>query len=213
MSSIRLIKDDNDASITVKGSKFHSYLYRVNTKEDVDSILNAMKKEHYKASHICYAYRIGKEEFTEYSTDAGEPSGTAGKPILGVIQKFDVTEIMLAVVRYFGGTKLGIRGLIDAYHDASEIVMKSSSFITMSEYKLLRIFIKYTNLSSVEYKVRDKDGLWFNIDYKNSGALVTIGFKIEDYDKLKDWIGEMIGTKQIEIKEKLGRKWINVNEY
>jgi uncharacterized YigZ family protein len=210
MSKIRLIKEERESSITIKGSKFISYTYKVSSKDDVDLILNSLKKEHFKSTHICYAYRIGKEDITEFSTDAGEPSGTAGKPILGVIQKYDVYEIMVVVVRYFGGTKLGIRGLIDAYHESAEQVMKETSFLIKGEYELIMVFIKYTYLATVEYKVRDRNGLWLNLEYGNDGADVTIGFPTEDLPNHEEWLEEMLGTKMIEKMERLGKKWINV---
>jgi len=103
-----------------KGSKFLSYLHPFSQVTDLQDFLQKISKEHPKARHICYAYRVGiKGEITR-STDDGEPSGTAGKPILNVLLSQEVSDVFCGVVRYFGGTKLGTSGLIRAYKSAAE---------------------------------------------------------------------------------------------
>ena len=106
-----------------KKSKFLSYLYRVQTKEQVEEIVQKLRKEHKKATHICYAYSL-KFPFLEKAVDDGEPGGTAGRPILSVIQKRGVTDTCVFVVRYFGGIKLGAGGLVRAYTKVTSEVLK-----------------------------------------------------------------------------------------
>ena len=105
----------------IKKSKFYSKLYKVTTKEQCDQIIEDLKKEHKKATHICYAYVLKN---TAKFCDDGEPSGTAGKPILNVIQKKNQSEIMIVVIRYFGGVKLGAGGLVRAYTKAASVAIK-----------------------------------------------------------------------------------------
>ena len=108
--------------IEIKKSKFYGYLYDITAPSEADQIISSLKKQHKKATHVCYAYKIvGGQEIVKFSDD-GEPSGTAGRPILGVIEKKDKKNILVAVVRYFGGIKLGAGGLVRAYtKSASEL--------------------------------------------------------------------------------------------
>ena len=109
--------------VEIKKSKFFGYYFNVESADEVKEILENLKKENKKATHVCYAYRITKDQYLEKAFDDGEPSGTAGKPILNVIQKQNLSNVLLVVVRYFGGIKLGAGGLVRAYSKtASEIV-------------------------------------------------------------------------------------------
>lgn len=105
----------------IKKSKFYSKAYEVNTKEDCEKILLELKKEHKKATHICYAYVLSN---TAKFCDDGEPSGTAGRPILNVLEKKKISNMMVVVIRYFGGVKLGAGGLVRAYSKAASSALK-----------------------------------------------------------------------------------------
>jgi Uncharacterized conserved protein len=102
-----------------KGSKFIAYAFPVYSENEIKEIIQTIKKEHYSARHHCYAWRLGHEKLQFRANDDGEPSSTAGKPILGQIQSFDLTNILIVVVRYFGGILLGASGLINAYRNAA----------------------------------------------------------------------------------------------
>jgi uncharacterized YigZ family protein len=102
-----------------KGSKFLSFAYPVSSEEEVREIILTLKKEHHSARHHCYAWRLGQDKLNFRANDDGEPSSTAGKPILGQIQSHNLTNILIVVVRYFGGTLLGVSGLINAYKNAA----------------------------------------------------------------------------------------------
>jgi len=102
-----------------KGSKFIAFAFPVTLEEEIKEIVQTLKKEHHSARHHCYAWRLGYEKLVFRANDDGEPSSTAGKPILGQIQSFDLTDILIVVVRYFGGTLLGVSGLINAYKSAA----------------------------------------------------------------------------------------------
>lgn len=113
-----------------KGSKFIAYAYPVSSEEEVKDHLEQLRKEHPKARHYCYAYRINTDGSLYRANDDGEPSATAGKPILGQLLSFEVTDTLIVVVRYFGGTKLGASGLIQAYKTAAHDALMQAEIVT-----------------------------------------------------------------------------------
>ena len=112
-----------------KGSKFFAYAYPIEDESEVKDLVDQLKKEHFKAVHHCYAYRLGQDRTNFRVNDDGEPSGSAGKPILNVLLSKDITNILVVVVRYFGGTLLGIPGLINAYKTATALALQLSPII------------------------------------------------------------------------------------
>ena len=117
------IVGQSETIIRERSSKFLSLAYHVRTAEEVKEIMDGLRKKHYDATHHCYAYRLGArgEEFR--ANDDGEPSGTAGKPILGQLLSRDITDILVVVIRWFGGTKLGVSGLIETYRESTAAVL------------------------------------------------------------------------------------------
>ena len=113
-----------------KGSKFIAYAYPVTNEDEIKKIISAIKKEHHSARHWCYAYRLGADKKKFRANDDGEPSGTAGKPILNQLIAADLSDVLLVVVRYFGGTLLGTSGLITAYKNASIHALENAKTIT-----------------------------------------------------------------------------------
>ncbi len=142
-----------------KGSKFYAYAFPVQTGDEIKDKIAGLKKEHHSARHHCYAWRLGTEEITSRANDDGEPSSTAGKPILGQLLSFDVTNVLVVVVRYFGGTLLGTSGLINAYRTAAAdaltnakiktkiIVCKFQLQFTYNEMNEVMLIIKQENLN------------------------------------------------------------------
>ena len=113
-----------------KNSKFFGYAFPIQNEDDVKSHLETIKKQHHSARHWCYAYQIGNRTIFSYrANDDGEPNNSAGMPIYGQIQSFDVTNILIVVVRYFGGVKLGVGGLINAYKTSAQLALESSKII------------------------------------------------------------------------------------
>lgn len=112
-----------------KGSKFITYAYHVTNEQQIKEILTQLKKEHHTANHHCYAYRLGPDKQVFRANDDGEPNNTAGKPILGQIQSADLTDVFIVVVRYFGGTLLGVSGLINAYKTSAAEVIKAATIV------------------------------------------------------------------------------------
>lgn len=123
-----------------KRSKFLAFAHHVTSEDEIKSILLAYKKKYYDARHCCYAYMLGAERVNFRANDDGEPSSTAGKPILGQINSFELTDILIVVIRYFGGVKLGTSGLIVAYRSAASAAIEASQI----EVKLVEETITYT---------------------------------------------------------------------
>lgn len=132
-----------------RGSKFIGWAIPVATEEEVKQHLERLWKEHPKARHICYAFRIGSEAPLERSNDDGEPSGSAGKPILNQIYSVGLTNVLVAVVRYFGGTLLGVPGLIHAYKGAAAEALQNATVITHEVLAWYHIACPYTALHEV----------------------------------------------------------------
>lgn len=140
-----------------KGSKFYCYVYHIENPEQVRPIIQTLKEEHYSARHHCYAYRIGELTTTYRVNDDGEPSGTAGVPIYNQIQSFGLTNVLVVVVRYFGGTLLGVPGLINAYKSATQMGLQSSTVVEKIVCKDMTAHFDYAQMSSVMRIVKDFD--------------------------------------------------------
>jgi uncharacterized YigZ family protein len=132
-----------------KGSKFIAYANPIVLVEDFKTILNDLKKEHPKATHHCFAYRLGLDGNNFRVSDDGEPSGTAGKPILGQIDSRHLTNTLVVVVRYFGGTLLGVPGLINAYKSASTLVLQLTPVTSKPVEARLTLQFDYTQVNEV----------------------------------------------------------------
>jgi uncharacterized YigZ family protein len=132
-----------------RGSKFIAYAFPIQTVPDFKMRLEEIKKEHPKATHHCFAYRIGIDGNNFRVSDDGEPSGTAGRPILGQIDSKELTDILVIVVRYFGGTLLGVPGLINAYKSSAALALQLTPIISKSIEVAYRIQFDYTQMNEV----------------------------------------------------------------
>lgn len=138
-----------------RGSKFYGYAYPIRSEEEVKPIIESLKKQHHTARHWCYAWQIGTETIRYRANDDGEPSNSAGQPIYGQIQSFDVTNILLVVVRYFGGTKLGVGGLINAYRTGAQLALEASEIKEKTIDRLFTITFDYANMNKVMRIVKE----------------------------------------------------------
>ena len=148
-----------------KNSKFFGYAYPITSEEEAKVHIEDLKKKHHQARHWCYAWQIGKENHQFRANDDGEPSNTAGMPIYGQIQSFDVTNILIVVVRHYGGIKLGVGGLINAYKTTAQMALENSKIIKRTidevfvikfdypEMNLVMRVIKEHNLNIIEQKL------------------------------------------------------------
>ena len=132
-----------------KGSKFLSFAYPVSTEEQIKVHLSEIKKAYFDATHHCYAYRLGVDGATWRANDDGEPTSSAGKPILGQLHSYQVTDTLIIIVRYFGGVKLGVSGLINAYRQAAADALKQSVIITKYVQTSATIRFPYPHIDAV----------------------------------------------------------------
>ena len=132
-----------------KGSKFLAYVFPVKSLDEVKACLGEIKKEHPKATHHCYAYRLGTDGLLYRANDDGEPSGSAGKPILGQIDSKHLTDVLVIVVRYFGGTLLGVPGLINAYKVSTSMVLQLVPVVQKNIEMNYRLSFDYTIMNEV----------------------------------------------------------------
>jgi len=139
-----------------RGSKFYGYTYPINSEGEVKPIIGQLKKEHHTARHWCYAWQLGTDKIRYRVNDDGEPSNSAGPPIYGQIQAFDVTNILVVVVRYFGGTKLGVGGLMNANKTASKLALEASGIIEKTIDRVFQITFQYKDMNKVMRIVKEK---------------------------------------------------------
>lgn len=140
-----------------KGSKFIALAYPVYSEEEVKEILAGLKKQYYDARHHCYAYSLGADKSRYRANDDGEPNHSAGDPILGQIRSFDLSNVLVVVVRYFGGTKLGVSGLINAYKTSTAEALSNATIIEKHETALLQVHFAYPQMNDVMSLVKEYD--------------------------------------------------------
>lgn len=153
--SYKSIAGPSEGLFKDNGSRFISFAYPVETEDEVKSIVGSLKKEYHDARHHCYAYRIGYKGDLFRANDDGEPSSSAGRPILGQIDSNGLSDILIVVVRYFGGIKLGIPGLIRAYKTSSADAIANNSIITKIATKRYLLRFGYDSMNSVMKMVKD----------------------------------------------------------
>ena len=149
------IKEPSKGIFKDKGSKFLAFAYPLTSEEEIKHKIELLRKEYFDAKHHCYAYRMGVKGEIFKSNDDGEPSGTAGKPILGQILSFNVTNILIIVVRYFGGTLLGTGGLIKAYKAATFDALSNATITTYELSNMLTVKFSYLEMNKVMKAVKD----------------------------------------------------------
>ncbi|MEY2867654.1 MAG: hypothetical protein RIR01_38 [Bacteroidota bacterium] len=140
-----------------KGSKFFGYAYPITSEEEVKPIIEVLRKQHPTACHYCYAYQLGAEKINYRANDDGEPSNSAGMPIYGQIQSFSVTNTLVVIVRIFGGTKLGVGGLITAYKTAAQLTLENCSIIEKTIDVHYLISFDYKNMNKVMRIIKEKN--------------------------------------------------------
>ncbi len=140
-----------------KNSKFYGYAFPVISEEEVKAHIERLKKEHFSARHWCYAYQIGTEKIQYRANDDGEPNNSAGMPIYGQIQSYEVTNILVVVVRYFGGVKLGVGGLISAYKTAAQMALEDAEIVVKTIDKHFTLAFSYAHMNKVMRIIKEKN--------------------------------------------------------
>ncbi len=154
-----------------RGSKFLGFAYPVSSEQEVKNILEQMRKTHFSAAHHCYAFRIGPDKTMFRANDDGEPSGTGGRPILGQIQSHDLTDILIVVVRYFGGTLLGVSGLINAYKSGAIEALNQAKIIEKQVQEIYRIEFPYDAMNKVMKILKDENLAQWSQDFQLTCSL------------------------------------------
>jgi len=172
-----------------KNSKFFGLAFPVTNEEEVKNILTEIKKAHFSARHWCYAYQIGTEKMQYRANDDGEPNNSAGMPIYGQIQSFDVTNVLVIVVRYFGGVKLGVGGLISAYKTAAQMALENATIIEKTIDKHFLIHFDYKNMNKVMRIIKEK-----NLDIVNQKMELSCEIEIKTRKKNADTIADIFGN-------------------
>lgn len=194
ITEFQTIKAKSDSFFKEKGSKFYSFAFPVQSEDEVKKCLKLLKEEFKDAGHHCYGFKLGvKGDRYRYSDD-GEPNNTAGKPIYGQLNSFEVTNVLVVVIRYFGGTKLGVGGLIQAYKEGAKLALGNAFIITEEVTEQITIHFKYEEMNVMMSLVKIFDlkivRQQFELD-----CLITLEFpikkketlllKILDYPKLE----------------------------
>lgn len=180
-----------------KNSKFFGYAFPVESEEEAKEHLEALKKQHHQARHWCYAWQTGKEDFQYRANDDGEPSNSAGMPIYGQIQSFEITNVLIVVVRYFGGIKLGVGGLINAYKTAAQMALQTSKIVERTIDKKFLIKFDYPEMNIVMRIIKENN---LNILDQNLELDCRIYISVRKKDS-EEIFQKFDSTYKVEIKE------------
>ena len=176
-----------------KGSKFLSFAFPVNSIDEVKELVKTFKKDYYDARHVCYAYMIGTELKEWRANDDGEPSGTAGRPIVGQINSRELTNILVIVVRYFGGILLGTGGLTVAYKEATSDALNQAEIIEKTVNCKFTIHFEYTLMNNVMRIVKETNALILEQSYENE-CFMILSIRQQEVDFLKAKLSKTEGV-------------------
>lgn len=176
-----------------KGSKFLAFAFPVSTKEQVKPIVDDLRKKHHDARHVCFAYIINPQSPETRANDDGEPSGTAGRPMLGALQSKGVMNVLMVVVRYFGGTKLGTSGLINAYKTASLDALENGEIIERNLEATLSVRFSYFVMNDVMKVMKEENPTVLSQTFDNECAM-QLQVRLNDFEKLKSRLENIEGV-------------------
>lgn len=198
------IQGESKAQFTEQRSRFISFAWHVTDTEQVREHVAALQKEYYDARHVCYAYMLGPERLDWRANDNGEPSGTAGKPILGQINSAGLTDILICVVRYFGGVKLGTSGLIEAYRKAAHDAIAASSVVTRYVEGQVEVLFSYAMMNDLMRIVKDMEPRIIEQEYgaftsdlsdRSFDCRMLLGIRLSQVQPLIDRIHDAVKTQ------------------
>ncbi len=190
--SYKTIKNSAEGLFKDKGSKFIALGYSVSNEKEIKTIIKEVKKKYHDARHHCYAYRLGLTDGAYRMNDDGEPSGTAGKPIYGQILSYGLSDVLIVVVRYFGGTLLGTSGLINAYKSAAQDLIDNSSLVERTIKKQLQIIFAYDLLNIVMKLVKDEELDIVSQDFTDRCKIV-LDIRVSNFDEVKGKLESIYG--------------------
>lgn len=180
MKEFNTIEKQETSELVEKKSKFIANIFYVSTIEEAESKLEQVRKKYHDARHNCYAYRVlNGENVIDRSSDDGEPSGTAGAPMLNILKKENLCNVLVVVTRYFGGILLGTGGLVRAYSQSTQDVIEKSNIIVKKEGYIAKIEVEYKELEKLKYFCKKKEINIINVDYLEN-VIVELEFKKEE---------------------------------
>ena len=197
--SYQTISKPAEALFKDRGSKFLAFAFPVQNEEDIKKHLQNLRELHPKATHHCYAYRLGLDRTCFRVNDDGEPAGTAGKPILNVLYTKNLTNILVVVVRYFGGTLLGVPGLINAYKQAATEALNKAEIVTKFIVEIYQIHYDYASMNEV-MKVLKTHHLKIRKQVFDNDCFIEIEFRKSMEELILSKLSKIEGTKIINIK-------------
>jgi len=201
--SYKTIKNDIETTIIINKSKFISHLRRCSSEEEAKLILEEIREIYDDANHNCYAYVIGKDKILKKCSDDGEPSQTAGVPILNVLEHNDVTDVICIVTRYFGGIKLGAGGLVRAYSKGCSSVIEECVFVNKEPGLLVEIVVNYKQGQKLDYYLEENNIEVINKDYYDK-VIFNVKINKDSYLNLNTYLTNLTSnTHIVEIKDEI----------
>ena len=186
-----ITKTVGEGYYTEKRSKFLAFAHHVETLDEVKALLEGYRKKYYDARHVCYAYMLGAERTEFRANDDGEPSSTAGKPILGQINSNELTDILIVVVRYYGGVNLGTSGLIVAYREAAADAISHASIETRQVEEIVRYSFAYPQMNDVMRIVKDMNPRIISQNYDNTCDIV-LSIRKSEAEQLRNRLNSLL---------------------
>lgn len=190
MKKFITIKEDSYDEFVEKKSTFITHLVRVTNEEEAREFIQKMKKKHYDATHVCSCYVVGDNNEITRANDDGEPSGTAGAPMLDVLVKNEIKNVCATVIRYFGGTKLGTGGLVRAYGGGVINALKNATLVERKDALEIRLELEYNLNGKIEYEIEKTNFIVNNLEYTDK-IIYTIYVMEEDYESFQSWIANL----------------------
>lgn len=173
-SAYKTIARPTLAQLVVNNSKFIGYTFPIDDEDEANTRLDEIRQEHPKATHWCYALRIGTSGDLFRANDDGEPSGSAGRPILGQIDSFELTNVLIIVVRYYGGVNLGVSGLIKAYKESAQLALEQANIVVKHKQERIEATIPYAQVNFYQEWVNQQPVKQLNEEYTNTSGIYQL---------------------------------------
>ena len=195
MDAYLTVSKAGEGNYTEKRSRFLSFAMHVESEDDVKNIITQFRKKYYDARHVCYAYVLGPEKAATRANDDGEPSGSAGKPILGQINSMDLTDTLVVVVRYFGGVKLGTGGLFSAYKIAAKEALAAAEVKEKIIKERLKVAVPYADADVLMRLTRNAGAEIASREYDAENTILTIEIRKSEIENLMSAINKVFTAK------------------
>lgn len=192
-----LAKPSEEILYKEKNSKFFGYAFPVTNEDEIKNHIETLRKQHHGAVHFCYAFQLGTDKIQYRANDDGEPSNSAGMPIYGQIQSFGVTNVLVVVVRFFGGVKLGVGGLISAYRTSAQMALENAEIVEKTIDIFLKIDFDYKNMNKVMRIIKEKN-LSIISQNMNESCEITIATRKKNAELIFDIFDNLF---EVEVKK------------